>query len=245
VNTKLYIHEFIDVIGHNRAKYMHHMTANWVPTAIAERNMQCFGVWATVGSTGRWPEVVNMWELDGWDGLAANFAHELTGAGLQDPALAEWWAAAAQLRRGGVDRILVPAPWSPTIDELIAAGVRGGVYVHEMVAMTVGTINRFIEAVDEVGRGVYGDLDLQLVGMYRVAMRNDTEAIAIWAIPDLPSWARFEQAWELDALARWRARLVALGATVERTLLVDAPLSPMRIGRQPSVEDRRALSEIG
>ena len=31
VNERVYIHEFIDVIGHNRAKYMQHMTANWGP----------------------------------------------------------------------------------------------------------------------------------------------------------------------------------------------------------------------
>ena len=153
MNTKIYIHEFIDIIGHNRAKYMHHMTANWVPTAIAERNMQCFGVWATVGSTGRWPEVVNMWELDGWDGLADNFAHELRGSGLQDPALAEWWAAAAQLRRGGFDRIVVPMPWSPTIDDLVADGVRGDAYAHELVTMPVVTVGRFLEAIEEVGIG--------------------------------------------------------------------------------------------
>ena len=54
--------------------------------------MLCYGVWATVGSTGRWPEVVNLWELDGWDGLAANFAHEFSAGRTQDPSLAEWWA---------------------------------------------------------------------------------------------------------------------------------------------------------
>ena len=64
---------------------MHHMTANWCPVARAERNQLCLGVWATLGSTGRWPEVVNMWELDGWDGLAANFAHETGGGKDQDP----------------------------------------------------------------------------------------------------------------------------------------------------------------
>ena len=74
---------------------------------------------------GAWPEVVNMWELDGWDGLVANFDHELAGAGAQDPSLAEWWAVAASLRRGGVDRIVVPEPWTRPIDELVADGVRG------------------------------------------------------------------------------------------------------------------------
>src|SRR5207245_3067591 len=124
MNSKVYIHELIDIIGHNRARYMHHMTANWCPTARAERNMLCFGVWGTVGSTGRWPEVVNLWELEGWDGLLANFSHELSSPTLQDPALTEWWARAAELRRGGVDRIVVPEQWSPTIEELTAAGVK-------------------------------------------------------------------------------------------------------------------------
>jgi hypothetical protein len=31
---------------------------------------------------------------------------------------------------------------------------------------------------------------------------------------------------------------------LERTVLVDAELSPLRIGRQPSAEDRRPLDEI-
>jgi hypothetical protein len=244
VNDKVYIHEFVDIIGHNRAKYMHHMTANWVPTAIAERNMQCFGVWGTVGSTGRWPEVVNMWELEGWDGLADNFAHELRGSGLQDPALVEWWAAAASLRRGGLDRILVPMPWSPTIDELIGSGVRGDVYAHELVRMPVGTVGRFLEAVEEVGRDALAALDAELVGAFRVAMRNDTEAVAIWALPGWSRWALYEQAWDGAALAAYKTRLVALGADIERTLLVDAPLAPLRIGRQPTADDRRPLSEI-
>jgi hypothetical protein len=244
VNTKIYIHEFIDIIGHNRAKYMHHMTANWVPVGLAERNMKCFGVWATVGSTGRWPEVVNLWELDGWDGLAANFEHELTGAGMQDPALTEWWAAAAQLRRGGVDRIAVPTPWSPPIDELITSGVQGAAYAHELVTMPVGTVGRFLDAVEEVGRNEYAAAGAALVGAFRVAMQNDTEAIVIWAFPDWETWARFEQAWDGDTLAPYRARLSALGADVRRTLLVDAPLAPLRIRRQPTVEDRRPLSEL-
>src|SRR3954467_14337721 len=123
-NTKLYIHELIDIIGPNRARYMHHMTANWCPTARDERNMLCFGVWGTIGSTGRWPEVVNMWELDGWDGLVRNFEVETAGGRDQDPALAEWWDVASQFRRGGFDRILVPDDGSRSIEELCAAGVR-------------------------------------------------------------------------------------------------------------------------
>jgi hypothetical protein len=75
-------------------------------------------------------------------------------------------------------------------------------------------------------------------------MMSDTEAIVVWALPSWEAWGEFEQAWDASALAGWRARLVTMNADVRRTLMVDAPLSPMRTGRQPQVEDRRALDEL-
>ena len=86
---RVYIHEFIDILGHNRARYMYHMTANWGPVGRVERNQLCFGVWGVVGSTGRWPQVVNLWEYEDWAALGRNFEVELTGSGLQDPSLAD------------------------------------------------------------------------------------------------------------------------------------------------------------
>ena len=249
MNDKVYIHELIDIIGHNRARYMHHMTANWVPDAIEQRNQRCFGVWGTVGSTGRWPEVVNMWELDGWDGLVHNFGHELGHASLQDPALAEWWAVAADLRRGGTDRIVVPEPWTRPIDGLIADGVRGELYSHELVTLPAGSAPDFLAAFREQAVPALDAFDLDLVGAFRVAMVDDSEVVVIWAIPDWPTWARVEQAWlglgdDARLLAGWRATALGLGAGWRRTLLVDAPLAPLRIGRQPEVGDRRPLDEI-
>lgn len=244
-NHKIYIHEFIDVIGHNRARYMQHMTANWVPVAIEERNQYCFGVWGTVGSTGRWPEVVNVWELEGWEGLAANFDHELSHASLQDPSLAEWWSQAATLRRGGVDRILIPAPWSPTSAELLAAGVRGRVYVHELFSLTPGTAPVLLDHLASEAQQVVASLGLALVGAFRVAMCGDQEAVVIWAVPDWSSWISYERAWDPGgALGGWAERLRSVGAKFTRTLMMDAPLCPLRTGRQPRVEDRRPLSEF-
>ena len=147
VNDKVYIHEYIDIIGHNRGRYMYHMTANWSPTAQEERHQLCYGVWGVVGSTGRWPQVVNLWEEDGFDGLARSFGHELGHRDLQDPKLAAWWAAAAELRAGGVDRLLVPAPWMPTIEQACAAGIRGDVYAHEQIQVPRGSSARYLEFV--------------------------------------------------------------------------------------------------
>jgi hypothetical protein len=246
MNDKVYIHELIDIIGHSRARYMQHMTANWCPIARDERNQLCFGVWGTVGSTGRWPEVVNLWELDGWDGLVANFEHEFNHASLQDPSLAEWWAEAASLRRGGIDRILVPEPWTRPIDVLVADGVRGALYAHEIVSVPVGTAPVYLEALYEHGVGAHAELGAELVGAFRTAMVNDSECVVIWALPNWGTWAAVERAWlaEGGALDRWRKATRELGADWRRSLMVDAPLAPLRTGRQPQVEDRRPLSEL-
>src|SRR5258708_15103599 len=107
MNDKVYIHEFINITKQNRSRYMHHMTANWSPIAQEERHQLCYGVWGIVGSTQRWPSVVNLWEEDGWEGMADSFRHEFNHRSLQDPKLAAWWAEAANYRSGGEDRLLV------------------------------------------------------------------------------------------------------------------------------------------
>lgn len=249
VGTKVYIHELIDVIGHNRARYMQHMTANWCPIARVERDQLCFGVWATVGSTGHWPQVVNMWELDGWDGMVHNFSHELVGAGMQDPSLAQWWSVAASLRRGGVDRIVVPEPGTRSIEQLVADGVRGEIYAHELITVPPGRAPELLVALAEQAVPAMAELGAELVGAFRVTMVNDSEAIALWALPGWPAWAELEQAWLGAAagggpLAEWRRTTLDLGADWRRSLLVDAPLGPLRIRRQPEESDRRPLDEV-
>lgn len=244
-NTKVYIHEYIDIIGHQRSRYVHHMTANWCPVAREERNQLCYGVWGTVGSTGRWPEVVNMWELDGWEGLRDNFSHELRHPGMQDPSLAEWWAVAADLRRGGFDRIMVPEPWAPPVEDLCRQGAGGAVYAHELFTVAPGRPQELLEALHTVARSAAAELGVQLLGGFRVAMGDETEALALWSFPTWEAWAAYEQEWTpRGAMGAWRAALQELDARYRRLLLIDAPLAPLRTGRQPQVEDRRPLDEL-
>ncbi|MBV9039973.1 MAG: NIPSNAP family containing protein, partial [Acidimicrobiia bacterium] len=174
-NEKVYIHEFIDIIGHNRAAYMHHMAANWSPEAQEERRQLCYGIWAVLGSTGRWPQVVNIWEHDGWDGLAASFGIEAVGKGAQDPTLEEWWAKAAELRSGGFDRLLEPAPWTRTSTELCADGVSGQCYAHEQIVVRNGTAFEFLQRVYERGAAVGSRFGWELAGAWKTAMVDDDE----------------------------------------------------------------------
>jgi len=245
MNGNVYIHEFIQIRGANRAKYMHHMTANWSPIAQKERRQRCFGVFGTVGSTGRWPEVVNLWEEEGWPGLAKNFAFETQHAGMQDPSLAEWWATAAKFRRGGLDRIVVPAPWSPTSQELTEAGVRGDFYTHEVVQLAPGCAGDFLERVQAQAISAHEEMGCALVGAFRTAMSNASECILIWAVPTHEHWAELEMAEERDgAIGRWRKACYATTQGLQRTLLVEAQTSTLRLGRQPIESDRLPLDQI-
>ena len=235
-NQKVYIHEFIDIIGHNRGSYMHHMTANWSPIAQEERNQLCYGVWGVVGSTARWPAVVNMWEEDGWDGLARSFGHELSHAHLQDPKLARWWARAAEFRSGGFDRILVPAPWSPTIEVLCAQGAGGVAYAHDQVTLRPGSAPDFLGLVHEAGAAFYAEYGWRLIGAFETALRNDDEVFLLWSIPSWERWGAAEAT--LREGHPWGTRQRAAVHDLRRILLVDAPLAPLRIGRQPARSDR-------
>jgi hypothetical protein len=45
-------------------------------------------------------------------------------------------------------------------------------------------------------------------------------------------------------MTKWRGGLIDLDAHFRRTLMIDAPLAPLRTGRQPMIEDRRPLDEV-
>jgi hypothetical protein len=239
VNDKIYIHEFINITKHNRSAYMQHMTANFSPIAQQERHQLCYGVWGIVGSTAWWPSVLNLWEEDGFAGLASSFRHELGHPTLQDPKLAAWWATAAEMRSGGVDRLLLPAPWTRTIEQLCADGVAGEVYAHEQITVAPGGAAGFLELAHAEAVPYYARFGWELVGAWRTALGDDSECFLLWAIPAFERWAEFESAFDADGDATgWKARLRSVSKTFQRILLVDAPLSPMRIGRQPSRTDR-------
>ena len=238
--TKVYIHELIDVIGHNRVPAPHDRQLG--AGRLAGADQRCYGVWSTMGSTGRWPR----WSTCG---------SSTVGTGWAATSRSRPPAAATRTRRwprGGRRRDAAPGRARPhpgagqgsrPIDELCAAGVRGDLYCHEIVRCPRagrGAAGRRAGA----GRGGVPGEGLALVGAFRTALRADDECVLLWACPDWAAWGAFEQAWTARGLAGWRKALIGLGAPWRRTLLVDGELAPLRIGRQPRESDRRPLDEI-
>jgi hypothetical protein len=68
--------------------------------------------------------------------------------------------------------------------------------------------------------------------------------VVVWSIPTFAQWGEFEKAWDSHELAAWRARLTAMNADVQRILMVDSPLNPLKIGRQPEVSDRQPADQL-
>lgn len=231
---KIYMHEYITITGQNRAKYFEHMTASWRQGA-KERGQKTFAVWGTLGSTGQWPQVVNLWEYDGgWEHIARSFDHETSGASMQDPFLQKWWMEAQPMRSGGYDRLLIPTDYSPSIDETIARGIVGWrVFRHEIVRTLPGQARRYLDRLGAEWAPRAKDLGMEVVGAYRTALRDDSEVILIWAIRDWATWASAEQAMDEGAARDWREATRDIAPDLLVHLMCSAPLSPTQTGVQP------------
>src|ERR1044072_9455213 len=108
----LHLHEVIDIVGEQAVPYMERSVLGF-KGETADRGLALWGTWYVMGSTGRWPQVVNIWEMaDGWDGWerlcrATNLRREAN----ED--LADWWREAYQRRTGGFRRLPGPTPAPP------------------------------------------------------------------------------------------------------------------------------------
>ena len=50
----------------------------------------------------------------------------------------EWWDEAAKWRTGGFDRLCGGVPGSPTTEEIVARGITGTLFVHEVLTVRPG-----------------------------------------------------------------------------------------------------------
>ena len=131
-NGRLYIHESVVISVEHRKAYLQHFTDVWAPRSRELYGMRCFGVWATSGSTGPWPEAIVMWELEGPHHLTGMMTGEFDF--LKDPVseaadhFEQFWATAPPgvVATTGFDRLLIASATSRPIAELVAAecGVR-------------------------------------------------------------------------------------------------------------------------
>lgn len=210
----LFLHEVVDIVGRGAAAYMAH--ANRFDAAgAADRGLELLGTWEVVGTTGRWPQVVNLWEIDGWAGWA-RLCRRTNVAKAANAELAEWWDEAYRHRTGGLDRLLRGAPGCPTLATLRAAEVRGSWFVHELSDVRPGAAGEYLAAVLDERAPDMAVRGITLVGVYENVL-SDTEVCTIWA-GDLDAhtallaagdpWRERARAW----CTRWHEELMTPGA---------------------------------
>ncbi len=236
MDDRVYLHETIDIIGANRADYNHHMTANFGHIARIERGLLCMGVFSTVGSTEQWPQTMNLWEFQGsWDGVARNFRHEFSTPTHQDASLAPWWRDAAGLTQRRLRPTVGGRRLVPTLAQLLTANNPAECHYHELVALVPGSAADYLEAVRIERVALAAEFGWSLVGAWRTALVNDSEAVLVWSIPTWEQWGAWEAAQAPGAgrhpgVTAWRSGTAAMVRDWRSKLMVASELSPLVTG---------------
>jgi hypothetical protein len=227
----LYLHEYVDIVGDGAMRYMEH-TIGFDTAAAADRGLELVGTWYTMGSTGRWPQVVNLWECaDGWTGWR-RLMESTNLRRTRNPALTEWWREALQTRTGGFDRLLGAAPGCPKLADLRATGVTGSVFVHELSEVRPGAALDYLAATRDERQPLLAEFGHALVGLYEVLL-GDVEVVTIWATDAAGHEALMRAADDVsdERLARWHERARAAGRTRWREeLMTPHPKSALSRG---------------
>jgi hypothetical protein len=214
----LYLHEIIDIIGTGQDAYLDTVGERAVHSE-REGISRLVGTWKVIGSTNRWPRVVNLWEMDSWQHWAEALERQHFPE-KKDAALAPWWATATQWRSGGYDRILEPSAYSPTCNQLRARRLEAWVCVHTIVRLVPGKVSEYLAAVEAMLRPRLESCGLTLMGAYTVPMRSD-EVLVLWAAPDFRQLcALYENRSRDGGLREWGALVAPLRHKFETMWLV-------------------------
>jgi hypothetical protein len=215
VSDRLFLHEIIDIVGEGARTYMDFVVATDTD-AIADRGMKLFGTWQVVGMTGRWPQVVNLWEIDGWEGwkrslVAANLEREANAA------LKEWWTEAHAVRTGGFDRLL---------EARTVTRAPGELFVHELSKVKPGAGPDYLAALEEQWAPVCADHGHTLVGSFEVLF-TDVEVVTVWST-SLDDHIAFESGHD-DRVGKWREEARQYLTAWREELMVPGPGSPLAV----------------
>jgi hypothetical protein len=209
----LFLHEVIDIVGRGGRAYMDH-TRDFDAGSTTDGGLALVGTWEVVGTTGRWPQVVNVWEYDGWDGWE-RLAQRTNIRKAENTELADWWDEAYRRRTGGFDRLLRGARGCPTLETLRRDGVGGSWFVHELSEVRPGAGPEYLERTLAERRPAMAERGIALVGAYDSVL-TDTEVCTIWAtdvathtalLRDGDPWPRVARKY----CTRWREELMTPG----------------------------------
>lgn len=175
----LYLHETIDIIGQGQYDYMAHSLKE--PTNVMPDMLTLQGTFFVCAmGGGRWPQVINIWDVGdaGWEGWAANV--DRLNLKRRSAFYGDWWDEASKWRTGGFDRLCGGVPGSPTTTEIAAQGIKGTLFVHQLLQVRPGSGLDYLAAVVEQQVPLWTQHGHQLTGAYEV-LGNQHEVVVVWA----------------------------------------------------------------
>ena len=175
----VFVHETVDIVGQGQYAYMEHVQRE--PTNRMPGMTTLQGTFFVLGfGGGRWPQVVNIWDCgeDGWEGWRRNL--DRLNLKRRNAFYGDWWDEASQWRAGGYDRVCAGVPGSPTTAEIAERGIRGSLFVNEVLTVRSGTQVEFLAEVVERRVPVFADHGVVATGLWEVTT-NATEVVMVWA----------------------------------------------------------------
>ena len=223
-----YTHEVMYVTPGKEEEYMACVLGLMVkPGFYGEARDPQLGLWRTAQASGEWPTVINMWESKDWREKAEAFKRQFTDAP-QDPFFEEWWNRNLTLRRGGFDRQVIPTAYTRDRAGLVHDGVRGRVFLHEIVRLPFGEPPAYLARLEREFLPAARARGWDLVGAYTVSLRP-CEALTIWAMREWRSLAELLAARDEPDLREWFAYRESVVRCSEELVLLPARVNPLGI----------------
>ena len=229
-DRNVYLHEVVDIVGEGAMPYMA-LTAERGASDASGGTLALVGTWYTMGSTGRWPQVVNLWEcVEAWEGWR-RLMERTNLRRTQNPDLESWWRTALDVRTGGVDRLLAGAPGCPSLADLRGAGIHAPVFVHELSRCRAGAALDYLAAVREDWQPVLADYGHRVIGLYEVLL-TDREVVTVWATDPVSHGALQRATVEHtdERIPRWRIRAREFLTTWREELMTPHPATLLSAG---------------
>jgi hypothetical protein len=195
--------------------------------------VRLLGTFYTAAATGPWPEVVNVWECPG--GLRGAWRSMLGVYHGLRPEI--FWSSTEDIRLGGDGIALGAASGCPTIDQLVAGGVKARMVVQHLATVRPGAAADYVAALRDEWLPIAADHGHRLVGLYSGTYRHDQVCLLLATDED----ARVELQAAGDAacgfdedavpderIPRWHARAREfLAGDWHEELLIPYPGTPL------------------
>ena len=217
----IYLHETLEFDAALAEDYLTHVV-NEMKEIVVSGGLRPIGLFRTAL---RNVEGVFLWESDDWP------PRPVWSSAERRPDLASYLAQRVPYRKDWTDRLLVPAAFCPTAEEVLSRGYQLKIYLQVTAEALPDKLSDVLGLVGGEGVASARGRGMELVGCYETAAGNGAgnEVITVWAVDDWAHWGAVRAARDTDpAVASYVARATAMLRRWTFKFLLPLPASPLQ-----------------